>query len=214
MTTPDVDKRAEQYLKNGGLTFSSCLGVGTQGSVFVCNLPARKNELFDQVAIKFHDQEVAYHRELGVYLRLRDLGIEEVGDHMVPQLIDYNDELLAIEMTIVSPPFCLDFGGAYLDRPPDYSPEVWADWRTMKSEAFESNWPAVEKILAEFKSYGIYIADVTLETSNSTEPICNVWEVKAPAETLPDGAYVSAGASTSRWILICRSPDPGNIKIA
>jgi hypothetical protein len=79
---------------------------------------------------------------------------------MVPQLISHDDEFLAIEMTIVSPPFCLDFGGAYLDRPPDYSPEVWDDWRKMKSEAFEENWPTVQNILAEFESLGIYIADV------------------------------------------------------
>ncbi len=30
--------------------------------------------------------------------------------------------------------------------------EVWADWREMKSEAFEDKWPRVETILAEFKS--------------------------------------------------------------
>ena len=80
--------------------------------------------------------------------------------HSIPDLIDYDDELLAIEMTIVSPPFCLDFGGAYLDRPPDYSPEVWADWETQKSEDFEENWPAVKRILSVFETYGIYIADV------------------------------------------------------
>lgn len=79
---------------------------------------------------------------------------------MVPQLVDYDDEMLAIEMTIVSPPFCLDFGGAYLDRPPDYSAEVWADWRQQKSEAFEENWPAAQRIIADFETYGIYIADV------------------------------------------------------
>lgn len=42
--------------------------------------------------------------------------------------------------------------------------EVWQDWREMKSDAFEDNWPAVEGILGEFQSYGIYIADVN--TSN------------------------------------------------
>ena len=80
--------------------------------------------------------------------------------HRVPLLLGFDDQLFALEMTIVSPPFVLDFGGAYLDRPPDFSAEVWADWRAMKSEAFESNWPTVQKILAEFESYGIYVADV------------------------------------------------------
>ena len=30
----------------------------------------------------------------------------------------------------------------------------------MKSEAFEDDWPIVETILAEFRSFGIFIADV------------------------------------------------------
>ena len=160
MTTPDVEKRAEEYLARKNFVFDSCLGVGTQGSVFVFNIPSQNERPPEQIAVKFHDRAVAYNREVGVFLRLRDLLIEEVCGHMVPILIGYDDELLAIEMTIVSPPFCLDFGGAYLDQPPDYSPEVWADWREMKAEAFEDNWPAVETILNEFKTYGIYIADV------------------------------------------------------
>lgn len=67
---------------------------------------------------------------------------------------------MAIEMEVVSPPFCLDFGGAYLDQPPDYSPEVWRDWEKSKSEDFQENWPAVKNILATFETFGVYIADV------------------------------------------------------
>ena len=110
--------------------------------------------------MKFHDREVAYEREVGVYLRLRDLGVNEVDCHIIPDLVDCDDEFLAIEMTIVCPPFCLDFGGAYLYRPPDCTAEVWADWEAMKSEAFEENWPAVKKMLAAFEAFGVYIADV------------------------------------------------------
>lgn len=156
MADPEIDKRVAEFLARRTLSLDSCLGVGTQGSVFV----AKNLSQSELVAVKFHDREIAYCRELDVYLRLRDLGIEEVLGHMVPQLIDYDHELFAIEMTIVSPPFALDFGGAYLDRPPDYSPEVWAEWREQKAEDFEDNWPAVESILAEFKTYGVYIADV------------------------------------------------------
>ena len=128
MTTPDVEKRAEEYFARKNLTIDSCLGVGTQGSVFVCNLPSQSKDSKQQVAVKFHFREIAYHMEVDVYRRLRDFEVTHVAGHRVPILIDFDDELLAIEMTIVGPPFCLDFGGAYLDRPPDYSPEVWADW--------------------------------------------------------------------------------------
>lgn len=160
MAIPDVVQRAEIYQKRYEVVFDSRLGVGTQGSVYVFNLPSGNVAISNQVAVKFHEREEAYDRELSVYLRLQDIGVQDVRGHMVPQLIGYDDELLAIEMTIVSPPFCLDFGGAYLDRRPDYSPEVWADWREQKAEAFELNWPEVQRILAEFETFGVYIADV------------------------------------------------------
>ena len=157
MTTPEEIKRnLETYQRGRELEYESCLGAGTQGTVFLFNKPV----ISKLVAVKFHDREIAYNRELGVYLRLRDLGIDEVCGHTIPNLMDFDDQLMAIEMEVVSPPFCLDFGGAYLDRPPDYSPEVWEDWRSMKSEAFEDDWPTVEKILAEFRSFGVFIADV------------------------------------------------------
>lgn len=160
MDITEVEQRARDYCDRRGYSLDSRLGVGTQGSVYVANIPSPTSDRFDQVAIKFHDRSIAYNRELAVFLRLQDLQIEEIEGLMVPQLIGYDDDLLAIEMTIVSPPFCLDFGGAYLDQPPDYSPEVWTDWEKMKSEAFEENWPHVKRILATFKTFGVYIADV------------------------------------------------------
>lgn len=156
MTELPLDERIALYHESGRAVIKSRLGTGTQGSVFEAkNLSQRSS-----FAIKFHNRQVAYVRELDVFFRLQDLGIDEVRGHRVPILLHHDDELLAIEMTIVSPPFCLDFGGAYLDRPPDYSPEVWRDWREQKSEDFEENWEAVLEILAEFESFGVYIADV------------------------------------------------------
>ena len=74
-----------------------------------------------------------------------------------------DDRLLIIEMTRVSPPFLLDFGGAYLDDPPEFLPDELArqQWDTEKREQFESNWPKVQAILRELESrYGIQLADV------------------------------------------------------
>ena len=129
MTLPDeVKRRIDQFQADRGLTLEQCLGVGTQGTVFVLTNPS----LSHRVAVKFHNRQAAYERERGVYLRLRELATTHVCGHRVPLLTNYDDDLLAIEMTIVSPPFVLDFGGAYLDRPPDYTPEIWADWRDKK----------------------------------------------------------------------------------
>jgi hypothetical protein len=160
MATPEIEQRSQHYCDRRGCSIDSRLGVGTQGSVYAVNIPSQSPNHFDQVAVKFHDREVAYDRELAVFLRLQDLNIDNVCGHRVPLLTNHDDELLALEMTIVGPPFCLDFGGAYLDRPPDYSPEVWRDWEEMKSMAFEDNWPNVKKILSTLETYGIYVADV------------------------------------------------------
>jgi hypothetical protein len=157
MTSPEeLEGLVESYCNARTLIVESCLGAGTQGSVFVVTNSIKNI----RHAVKFHERAVAFDRERDVYLRLKELEIDYVCGHRIPVLVAYDNELLAIEMTIVSPPFCLDFGGAYLDHRPDYSPEVWADWRKQKSEAFESNWPIVEKIISEFEQYGIYIADV------------------------------------------------------
>ncbi|MGB7324030.1 MAG: hypothetical protein WBD31_04105, partial [Rubripirellula sp.] len=132
MSTDSFESRIETYFARRGLVIDSRLGIGTQGSVYACNILSQNDDIIGQVAVKFHERQVAYNREIAVYQRLHDLEIEEVAGHMVPQLIHHDDELLTIEMTIVSPPFCLDFGGAYLDRPPDYSDLTWADWEQEK----------------------------------------------------------------------------------
>jgi hypothetical protein len=78
----------------------------------------------------------------------------------VPQLVDYNDNLWIIEMTIVKRPYVLDFGGAYLDKAPEFSDEVMADWRAEKIEQFGQRWPEAEAILAVLETYGVFVVDV------------------------------------------------------
>lgn len=68
--------------------------------------------------------------------------------------------MMAIEMTVVVRPFVLDFGGAYLDNPPDYDAHILEQWELHKQEQFEENWPHAASILETLKSYGIFVADV------------------------------------------------------
>lgn len=152
----EYEEQIKSYCERYDATPTHVLGTGTQGTVLTARSP-RQPWMF---AVKFHRREIAYNREVGVYLRLQDLEVTDVCGHDVPLLLTYDDELHTIEMTIVSPPFCLDFGGAYLDKPPDYSPEVWRDWREEKEKDFDGKWPEVEKILDEFRWMGIHIADV------------------------------------------------------
>src|SRR2546421_4357084 len=79
----------------------------------------------------------------------------------VPQLMAYDDELRVLEMTIVKRPFVLDFAGAYLDKRPEFTDEVWADWEAEKREQFETRWPEVQRVLDAFEELGIYLLDVS-----------------------------------------------------
>ena len=79
----------------------------------------------------------------------------------MPKLLDYDDKLWIIEMSMVATPYVLDFAGAYLDWKPDFSEEVMADWRADKQEQFGKQWPQVLAILASLESYGIYMEDVS-----------------------------------------------------
>jgi hypothetical protein len=62
-------------------------------------------------------------------------------------------------MTVVKRPYILDFAGAYLDKPLDFSEEVMADWHADKQEQFEKRWPEVQAILAILETHGIYMED-------------------------------------------------------
>ena len=64
-------------------------------------------------------------------------------------------------MTIVERPFVLDFAAAYLDRRPEFPPEIWAEWEAEKREQFEGRWPIVEDILNSFEEIGMYLMDVS-----------------------------------------------------
>lgn len=150
--------KGQEYCRRHGceLVVGEDLGFGVHGSVFACVRPTS----LSRNALKVHERIEPYRVERDVYLRLRDRGIDQIQGHHVPQLIDYDDELLVLEMSVVVRPFVLDFGGAYLDRAPDYDEEILEEWRRDKEEQFEENWPKAASILAELRRYGIYVADV------------------------------------------------------
>ena len=79
-----------------------------------------------------------------MYLRLQENGIARILEFKIPKLWHWDDELWVLEMEIVSPPFVLDFAGAYLDRPPDFPDEVMEEWWKAKKEQFGERWPVVQ----------------------------------------------------------------------
>ncbi|HEV3121845.1 MAG TPA: hypothetical protein VGY53_08090 [Isosphaeraceae bacterium] len=95
-----------------------------------------------------------------VYLRLQEHDITLIRGANVPELIAFDDDLWILEMSIVTRPFVLDFAGAALDEPPDFSEEVLADWRAEKQEQFGSHWPEVQAILRALERYGVFMMDL------------------------------------------------------
>lgn len=119
------------------------LGFGWDGTVFATDR---------QSAIKVFHHERQYQRERDVYLRLQSRQVTKILEFKVPRLISSDNDLWVVEMTIVSPPFVLDFAGAYLDQKPDYPPEVLADWMKEKAEQFGKRWQKVQAIMWAFPS--------------------------------------------------------------
>jgi hypothetical protein len=112
-------------------------------------------------AVKVFRFDEAYQREEQAYQRLKAMGVRSVQGFNVPQLMGSDDDLRVWEITIVKRPFVLDFAGAYLDARPEFSPDIWAEWEAQKREQFEERWPAVQKIVAAFEKFGIYLLDVS-----------------------------------------------------
>ena len=144
------------YCERNGSIIGRPLGSGVHGSVFAAESQAGKG----RIAIKVHEREKDYRRERDVYFRLKECEVTEIHGCTIPELLDYDDNLWVIAMTIVTQPFVLDFAGAFLDEPPDFSEDVLADWRAEKQEQFGPRWPEVQAILRVLEGYGFFLLDV------------------------------------------------------
>ena len=161
-TSPnEIQTRANLYAASHGLQLEDRLGFGFDGIVYSTSR---------QSAVKVFRHEPLYRRERDVYLRLRKRGVVQVLDFKVPQLVESDDLLWVVEMTIVSPPFVLDFAGAYLDQRPDYPDEVLSEWQAEKAEQFGDRWPIVRLLMSSFVPFGIYLADVKPGNIEFAEP--------------------------------------------
>ena len=147
------DSIRSQFESRYNVTFSSTLGIGRDGYVFVTQY---------NTAVKFFAENAVYARERRAYEILRKLNIETIGQHSVPQLLLTDDELLAIELSIVKPPFFLDFASAYHPADvPDFPDDVWENWFTEKQEEFGDRWPQVQFLMNEFERLtGLILLDV------------------------------------------------------
>jgi hypothetical protein len=150
-------QNAQFYAALHGLRLGERLGFGIHGTIFV----AENNSKAGKTAVKAHYSVEPYLRERDVYRRLRDAGVSEITGFNVPQLIRFDDKLRIVEMTVVARPFLLDFAGAYLDAPPEFSEEIWNEWKSEKREQFEDRWPIVQAALNALEELNIHMVDVS-----------------------------------------------------
>ncbi len=151
----DTIANAEAWSARNGSRLLERLGTGIHGIVFA----VESNAEIGPAALKVHYSPEPYLRERRVYERLKELGVSEILGFDVPHLLDFDDELLALKITIVMPPFVLDFAAAYLDSAPEFSDEIWEEWTRKNEEQFGSDWPMARRILGELQDLGIHMHD-------------------------------------------------------
>ncbi len=147
-----LEDRISRYTASTGKRLVAPLGCGHDGDVFSTDVKS---------AVKFFRTPEDFRRELYCYQRLKECAVDEVLGHAVPQLLGWDEDLLALEMSIVRRPYLLDFASAYLDWPPDFSPEVLEEWNDRKAREFGQHWPTVQLILAILgDQYGVFLTDI------------------------------------------------------
>jgi hypothetical protein len=157
---PIVDiaiKNARAYAARYELRLVERLGFGIHGSVHVVEDKIKG----DRSAIKAHRATEFFLRERAVYELLSSASITEIQGFHVPQFIRADDELQVIEMTIVTRPFVVDFAGAYVGAPPEFSEEIWAEWEAEKREQFGARWWTVQAVMGAFEDLGVRLVDVS-----------------------------------------------------
>ena len=93
-------ERAKHFGEAQQIEIEEQLGFGWDGTVFATDR---------QSAIKVFNHERLYQRERDVYLRLQSRQVSRLLEFKIPRLMAYDDDLWIVEMTIVSPPFALNF---------------------------------------------------------------------------------------------------------
>jgi len=154
MDEEELIRNAIEYCRLASIKLleNTVLGHGTDGSVW---------ETSANTALKSFYRKESYDDEIECYRRLKSRGILKINGFSVPHLEGDSDELKVIEMTYVQPPYLLDFGKVYIDRPPPYHDDeyVMAAWHEKLREEFGERASKVYGLLHELKKLGIHYVD-------------------------------------------------------
>src|SRR5436190_23650197 len=155
--TEDLLKEARGYAAVRGIEITEHLGWGIHGYVWKVT---GKERNFAWV-LKLHRRIAPWRRERDCYQRLQEIGTSSIEGVDLPQLIWEDEEWLAIEMSLVTRPFLLDFGTAWLDERPEFPEGVWEQADADAAEKFGEDWPRASAVLhALAGETGIIMGDV------------------------------------------------------
>jgi hypothetical protein len=147
-------ERAKSYAdsKQLSLEVEDAIGYGMDGSIWQTSRPS---------VVKVYERAKNYHDEVECYRRFASRNVITISGFTVPVLIGCDDNLLALEMSIVQPPFLLDFGKVYLDAPPPYwdDAEIMGHWHEEGRENFGKRWSNLLSVVRILESFGIYYVD-------------------------------------------------------
>jgi hypothetical protein len=155
MDEEEAIANAEAYAVRHQLQLIERVGAGIHGIVFF----VAGNAELGAAAIKAHFSDEPYERERDVYRRLMRSQVTQIRGFEVPSLLDADDALRVLKMTLVTPPFMLDFAGAYLDRAPEFAEEILAERERKNEEQFGADWPTAQILLGDLRTMGIHMLD-------------------------------------------------------
>jgi hypothetical protein len=149
---PEVIARAQKFVEDRHLSLADVIGAGKDGSVWQTTRSS---------ALKIHVIDSSYTVERNAYMRFRDLNVSNVAGFAIPKLLEFDDELLAIEMTGVTPPYLVDFASAIFDVEPDFIEDDGHTFEDFIRTRFDARADAVLDLYYELAARtGIYLTDM------------------------------------------------------
>ncbi|MEX2092033.1 MAG: hypothetical protein WD971_05115 [Pirellulales bacterium] len=146
--------RAEEYADSKGIRLigKDMLGYGSDGSVWHSSR---------RTAVKALYHQKNFDNELECYRRLKAASVRHIGMFDVPFLEDFDKDRRILEISIVQPPYLLDFGKVYLDHAPThlYDEQMMENANAEWHERFGKRWSKVLHAMKLLEQHGIYYYD-------------------------------------------------------
>jgi len=150
----ELFSKAETYAKGIGhrLLSKDSLGRGTDGSVWRSTRPS---------AIKAVKDRKIFQDELECYRRFQAANMRKLCGFAIPWLFGADESLQVLEISIVQPPYLLDFGKVYFHEPTGvYDQRQLAAAEADAKRLYGSQWPDVSHVLYVLRErFGIWYID-------------------------------------------------------